>query len=386
MGTCCGKDDPSASIGRRRGGGGDQKSNLSHAVEAEYDRDGHSTKHMTKQEESVTQSSPPSPPRKYDSTNNATTTGNKFQQSPHRARILTLEPVNQSEEDEFSHHNPHQQILMKKQLSSSSSSQQDVHYHFHHHNQQQEGGSSLSKNQNGNSIHNNNNDDDDDALAQHEAAEIKANFLRFVNGSQSHAVARVLLEQWCIILNAISKEDEDRKQHINSASGAVGGGTTTNGGSLLHIAGADDDLDLDGFGGGGSNKNAGGGNNNGGGGSIILPSSFMKGKEIYFNQRMFGEGVDVSHSASTTRIEKWATQHASEAVTHESTEEVVQAFLPYLREEVKHFGAGGEFQYDQQGFDVTGVVGVTIKLVRFDGEECPHTYEIVVNYHSISLL
>ena len=101
---------------------------------------------------------------------------------------------------------------------------------------------------------------------------------------------------------------------------------------------------------------------------------------------MFGEGVDVSHSASSTRIEKWATQHATEAVTHESVEEVVQAFLPYLREEIKTFGWGGEFAYEQSGFDTNGVVAVTIKLMRFDGDESAHTYEIVVDYHSISLL
>jgi hypothetical protein len=140
----------------------------------------------------------------------------------------------------------------------------------------------------------------------------------------------------------------------------------------------EDDM-LDGFGGGGSTGNPGGsGNNNN--------KPISRSSEVFFNQKMFGDNVQVSHSSNMTRVEKWATLHASEAVTHESVEEVVQAFLPFLKEDVKNRGWGGEFEYDQQGFDVTGVVSVGIKLVRFDGEDMPHNYNIVVNYHAISLL
>jgi hypothetical protein len=236
------------------------------------------------------------------------------------------------------------------------------------------------------------NNADDDFNEGGEVRPATTKFLRHVNGSQTHSVARVLFEQWLVILNAIENDEnnnntqDDHRQSENQKQDA------------------DQDCDIDGFGNGNNNNNNKGNinnNNNRSNRSRIVTSTQNNSENnnntntqkinnnaawsIFLNPKNFGPGVELAQvSTSHTRLSKWATQHPSEAVTHQSVEEIVQDFLPALQEEIGCRGWSGEVEYEQEGFDSNGVVSVSIILVNKNNEQ--HTFEISVEYHAVCLI
>lgn len=157
-----------------------------------------------------------------------------------------------------------------------------------------------------------------------------ARFLGFVNGEQSHAVARSLFDTWCVFLGGIQKADEDA---------LLFGGT-------------------DGFGG------------DGGGGVGGRASA------------NYGD-ASVSTTANTTRVERWATQDATECVSHQSCDEVARQFMRYLKHDLRARSWAGSFDYDIQGYDSTGLLTVRVNTQRPQGD---HSLQMVLNYHAVSLL
>ena len=173
-------------------------------------------------------------------------------------------------------------------------------------------------------------------------------FLAHVNGSRSHPVGRLVFELWCVYLNDIDRDGGDERAALESSSS-------------------------DAFRGGSGNNNNGGSNGHRRSTHIASTANF-------------GD-ADVSQTATSTRVEKWATQHASEGVSHESVDELAQDFMRYLKEDIRGRGWGGEFDFDIQGFDATGVLRVTINLQRHSELEfTTNSFVIVCKYHSVSLL
>lgn len=160
-------------------------------------------------------------------------------------------------------------------------------------------------------------------------------FLQYVNGSKSNAVARSVFECWCIYLSELEKADAQKTDDL-----------------LL----SDDNFS-----------------------NAIVSAATRNNRLIGGN---YGD-ADVQSTVASTRVEKWATLHASEAVTHESIDEMMKSFMLYLKHDLRSRGWGGEYGYSMQGYEITGVVTVEIRTERIVGS---NSLTLVTNYHAVSLL
>lgn len=85
--------------------------------------------------------------------------------------------------------------------------------------------------------------------------------------------------------------------------------------------------------------------------------------------------------------EMWATTQQEEGVTHQSVDEVGQAFLQYLRNDLTLRSWGGEFDYSVAGVATQGYLRIAAKIDMGAHSEAPsdeHAWEIRIHYHSKS--
>jgi hypothetical protein len=83
--------------------------------------------------------------------------------------------------------------------------------------------------------------------------------------------------------------------------------------------------------------------------------------------------------------EMWATTQQEEGVTHQSVDDVGQAFLQYLRNDLTLRGWGGEFDYSVAGVATQGYLRIAAKIDMGALRDMPtdeYTWEIRIHYHS----